>query len=474
MRQRLAIIVTILLVLGVLIALNAATYVAPEEKVDSELMPNRSTYNAGPTGTRALYDLLSESGYKVMRWRETPGRLLSEGGTSVTTFVIVGTTLLPVNDDEAKSLLLWVERGGRLVIVDRHPETRLLPRSGEWTVSTVLLEYPFLNIDSANPEQMTKGVKSVRPAQPTELTRKVQAVRPSRFASAIQFSRAKGETPAARTGSNEVGTGGEANNPVPSETETPGPPPAAPSPHANHNPLLVTSPAPVVHLSNPKGALLVDYPHGKGRIIILSDPYIISNGGVSLEDNLQLALNTIAGVDGLIAFDEYHQGRGAAHNALVAYFAGTPVLAIGGQIVLIILVILWTRGRRFGRPLPLPQIDRRSSLEFVASMAELQQRARALDLAIENIYSRTRRVLTRYAGVDYHSSRAEIAERVASRSSLDRGPLEALMRSCEETINGAPVTEHQSVELVRQLREVERTLGLRMRSREIKQAAEKI
>jgi hypothetical protein len=107
-------------------------------------------------------------------------------------------------------------------------------------------------------------------------------------------------------------------------------------------------------------------------------------------------------------------------------------------------------------------------------MAELQQRARALDLAIENIYSRTRRVLTRYAGVDYHSSRAEIAERVASRSSLDRAPLEALMRSCEETINGRPVTERQSVELVRQLREVERALGLRMRSREIKQAAEKI
>ena len=468
MRQRLAIIVTIVLVLGVLIVLNAATYVAPEEKVDSELMPNRSTYNAGPTGTRALYDLLSESGYKVMRWRETPARLLTEGGASVTTFVIVGTTLLPVDDDQAKSLLQWVERGGRLVIVDRRPEPRLLPQSGDWSISTVLLEYPFLNVDSANPEQMTKGVKPVRPAQPTQLTRNVQAVRPSRFASAIQFSRAKSVKAAARTKTDEPGTGGEANNPVPSETETPTPP------NADEGSFLLTSPAPVVHLSNAKGALLVDYPHGAGRIIILSDPYMISNGGISLEDNVQLALNTVAGISGLIAFDEYHQGRGATHNALAAYFAGTPVLAIAGQIVLIILVIVWTRGRRFGRPLPLPQVDRRSSLEFVASMAELQQRARALDLAIENIYSRTRRVLTRYAGVDYHSSRAEIAERVASRSSLDRAPLEALMRSCEETINGAPISERQSVELVQRLREVERALGLRMRSREIRQAAEKI
>jgi len=52
-------------------------------------------------------------------------------------------------------------------------------------------------------------------------------------------------------------------------------------------------------------------------------------------------------------------------------------------------------------------------------MAELQERAQAFDLAIENIYGRTRRVLTRYAGVDYNTSRPEIAARVASRSSLE-------------------------------------------------------
>jgi hypothetical protein len=230
----------------------------------------------------------------------------------------------------------------------------------------------------------------------------------------------------------------------------------------------------VVHLGTAQGALLIDYPHGEGRIVLLSDPYILSNGGIKLEDNLQLAINLVAGDGGLIAFDEYHQGRATSRNALAAYFAGTPVLAIFGQLVLIILVIIWTRGRRFGRPMPLPQVDRRSSLEFVTSMAELQQRARALDLALENIYSRTRRVLTRYAGVDYHSSRAEIAERVAARSSLNRERLEALMRTCEETINGAPASERRAIELVKHLREVERALGLRMRSREVKQAAEKI
>ncbi len=205
---------------------------------------------------------------------------------------------------------------------------------------------------------------------------------------------------------------------------------------------------------------------------MLSDPYIVSNGGIGLRDNLQLAINMLTTTDGLIAFDEYHQGRGSTQNAFASYFSGTPVLAIGAQIILLVLVLLWTRARRFARPLPLVQTDRRSSLEFVASMAELQERSRAFDLAIENIYSRTRRVLARHAGVDYNSPRAEIARRVASRSAIDARWLETLMRQCEEVINGQPTNWRQSIDLVRRLRETEGILGLRMRSRDARQAAD--
>jgi hypothetical protein len=107
-------------------------------------------------------------------------------------------------------------------------------------------------------------------------------------------------------------------------------------------------------------------------------------------------------------------------------------------------------------------------------MSELQERSRAFDLAIENIYSRTRRALARHAGVEYNSSRTLIASRVAMRSTLDAKQLETLMRQCEEVINGAPTSWRQSLDLVRRLREVERALGLRMRARDIRQAAEHI
>jgi hypothetical protein len=269
--------------------------------------------------------------------------------------------------------------------------------------------------------------------------------------------------------------------------EEPPPPPPKPTP----SPVVVTdtaeeedeaaeepsetveSHAPVEHLADGRegtGSLLIDYPYGRGRVVILSDPFIVSNGGVKLADNLQLAANVVAGAGGPIAFDEYHHGHGATQNPVLAYFAGTPVLWIFAQAGLIVLAVLWTRGRRFARPLPAPHVDRRSKLEFVASMAELQGRARAYDLAVENVYARTRRALARYAGLQPTAPLAQLAERVAARSGRDARQLAALLADCENAIAGAPTSARKAVALVRSLRELERDLGILMRAREVRQS----
>lgn len=447
MRQRLTIILTFVVIIGVLALLNTLTYIKQDKTHDMEIAPNRSTYHSGPTGTRALHDFLDESGYKVIRWRDTPEKLLGTSGSTIATFVVVGETQVSFRQDEADALHKWIAKGGRFVLIDRAVDSNIVPKSRGWSVVSRLLDFPTLTVDPADTRQMTENVTALQPAQPTVLTRSVSAVMPSRFASRLTVA------PPTEKDLEEYDA---AESDELFDSESP------------------LSPIPVVHIADGNGALLVDYSYGLGSIVVLSDPYIVTNSGIRLSDNLQLAINTLASRDGVIAFDEYHQGRGVTQNAFASYFAGTPVLALAAQIILVILLILWTNARRFGRPLPLPQVDRRSSLEFVASMAELQERSRAFDLAIENIYTRTRRVLARYAGVDHNTSRSDIAERVASRSTIDRQRLETLMRQCEEAINGGPINWRQSIDLVRRLREVERDLGLQMRSREVRQAAENI
>jgi hypothetical protein len=460
MRQRLTIILTFLVIIGALVILNTITYVKEEKLHDSEVLPNRSTYHSGPTGTRALHDFLSESGYKVMRWREAPEKLLGEAGENVTTFVVVGTTRLPFNEDQVQALRQWVARGGCFVIIDRQPAD---PGTGDWSFTARSADFPSFDTNPADAAQMTENVTALAPVQPTRLTHNVSTILPSRFASRIMINPAIRKEEEAKKEKTEEDSLFE-------EFEDEPPPVVAVQPDEEER----VSYAPVVHIADKSGALLVDYMYGRGRVILLSDPYIVTNTGIRANDNLQLAINVLTTYDGLIAFDEYHQGRGITRNAFASYFSGTPVLAIAAQVVVLVLLVLWTNARRFGRPLPLPYVDRRSSLEFVASMAELQERSRAFDLAIENIYARTRRVLARYAGVNYNSSRSEIATRVAERSNLDAHQLETLMRQCEDTINGQPIHWRQAIDLVKRLRELERKLGLRMRSRDVRQAAENI
>src|SRR5215208_1281723 len=145
MRQRLTIILTFVVIITLLVILNTLSYVKDEEGNDLELAPNRSTYHSGPTGTRALHDLLNESGYKVVRWRETPAKLLSDAGKKVATFVVIGDTKLPFTDEDAETLQRWVSMGGRFVLIDRHINQELVSNYDGWTITARESALPSLD-----------------------------------------------------------------------------------------------------------------------------------------------------------------------------------------------------------------------------------------------------------------------------------------------------------------------------------------
>src|SRR5918911_1649895 len=105
MRGRLLIFLTVVLMVVVLVALNAASYVRVEQEGDTEFIPDRSTLNAGGTGTRALFEYLQQRGTDVVRWRKPMTALAEEGNVKTASLVVVGQTRHRIERREADSIL---------------------------------------------------------------------------------------------------------------------------------------------------------------------------------------------------------------------------------------------------------------------------------------------------------------------------------------------------------------------------------
>lgn len=505
MKEKFLIFLALIFLITLLIGLNAASYVQKEKVPDMEFMPNRSSYNVGATGTRAFYDLLAETGRNVTRWQEPPSALLNYGERSPSTFVVIGTIRREFDETEIEHLKQWVSQGGRLVIIDREPLEDLIKSTYNWSISVSKPDnIPGLDTDPADQKQMTVGEVAAKPTQPTVYTKTVNAVQPSSFATSIIFERSADKNydepsnepqgdPQIQSNEQQVIEQSNTSEEFYSEDEPPPPPVssegsrsgagASESENTETNSTTITRRegvitksasenieenqvqiAPVIHLANDKKNILVDFPYGSGQIVLLSDPYIVSNGGINLVDNAQLAINIVAADGGIIAFDEYHQGFGSGNNRLLTYFEGTPVIAFLLQFFALIALIFFTQSRRFARPLPADEPNRLSKLEYVSAMAQLQERTKAFDLAIENVYKDFRRRVSRLVGVDNHSTRREdLAALIAERSKLSAKEIEDLMFKCEDIIHGEPTNKKEVVDLTSRLRRLENELGLQRR-----------
>ena len=481
MKQRFFIFFILILLIALLAVLNAATYVQQEQKPDTELSPNRSTYHPGSTGTLAFYTLLSETGRKVTRWRTSFETIATDPENRPAVVIMIGPLRRDLSEIEETQLMQWVSSGGTLILIDRDPPSELAMTTAQWQMSLTKADSPDLfSVDASSQTQMTASTPAKKPVIPSYFSHGVNAVQPSRFASSINLSRYSDteDNFAAPVDADPL-------SPRPSPTqhdfyEPPPPPPPARRDEEfgtgssdehykvedHQDELQPGFEIPLVHVSDANKNILVEAPFASGRIILLSEPYIVSNNGFNLVDNSRLAENVATSRDGLIAFDEYHHGYGADNNRFFQYFEGTPVIALFLQCGLLVALVFFSQSRRFARAVPEPEPDRLSKLEYVSAMAQLQQRTQAYDLAIENIYSDFRRRVCALVGLDNTTaSRREIAIRVAERTNYTVGDVEELLFRCEDVIHGEPVGRNDTVSLVEKLRDLEEKLGLKRAAR---------
>lgn len=168
---------------------------------------------------------------------------------------------------------------------------------------------------------------------------------------------------------------------------------------------------------------------GAGRVYLLSTPTLLENHRLDLGDDLWLveglaALARAAG--GPVRFDEVHDhvASGTGPSSIL----GRPaVLAATIQLGLVAAFLLLALGRRFGPVRPLSTDLRRSSLEYVDTLAALyRQTGDDPGLATE-VRRAVRRRLLATRGIPESLAGDALARRLANRSDLTEAEARGLL-----------------------------------------------
>jgi len=176
--------------------------------------------------------------------------------------------------------------------------------------------------------------------------------------------------------------------------------------------------------------LIAGVKHGSGYAYISATTFPFSNEGLRDPENAALVLNMLRRVPagGRIEFDEYHHGFFTPPSTGKVLF-GNPWGWGAAYAVLVIGMYLVLGGRRFGRPIPLrEEIARRSSAEYIESMADLFQRGGKRAYILKHYHSALKRRLARKDGANPQLDDADFVRELARARPIDEQALTALLQ----------------------------------------------
>jgi hypothetical protein len=305
----------ILLIGGLFVLLILFTLYGPGRLQNEPDGRRGSTHSIGEDGALALQRWLQALGYQAGNLEYEEWSIPEEAQA----LFILNAVEKPILDAEAQQILEWVRAGGTLIAIDERPQLAFAPNR-LWQV-----------LEATTVISVTDNMSVAERATATQPL----------LAS---------------------------------------PPVTSVAVHTNAA-LTLEAPNYVSLLQTQFGPSLIGRQEGRGYIYLGIAAHPFTNGGLREPGSAGLVLNLLAGLprEAVILFDEYHHGYASAAAAapslqrivLSTWWGWALVYSIGVGALYLVL-----SGRRFGRPVPLRQdLVRRSSAEYVQSLAQLLQRA---------------------------------------------------------------------------------------------------
>lgn len=209
--------------------------------------------------------------------------------------------------------------------------------------------------------------------------------------------------------------------------------------------------------------IAIGYTFGKGKVLVISDPFPFTNEGIKNEDNVLYAVGILESFYGLsldrIVFNEYFFDK--KPNPRNLFF----VLPLWGRMIAIQLVICFIAAlayylKRFGKPVPVLEAEDEGE-DYIKFLSNLYKKCRAGNAVIEDQLERLRQSMAAVTGLGVESGWDELIKRCASMGRLkhlDR--VRRLIESCETAIAGKnSISEREMLKLGRALEKYGRELA---------------
>jgi hypothetical protein len=153
---------------------------------------------------------------------------------------------------------------------------------------------------------------------------------------------------------------------------------------------------------------------GQGQLIALADPIPLCNGFLDKADNGRFAADLLGLSTGLVVFDEYHHGAGAASSE--TQWLTTPWGAALGWAAFVVFMGLGLRGRAFGPRVPLVASTDRSTAEYASAIGSLLRRTGARQVTLSVLAAGARRMVADRLGLGKDVQDRRFPEMLARRA----------------------------------------------------------